>query len=106
MSEYASASVDGTTFSWLFIDSETRRIGMRLSTAPDKGEHLIGDMSVLVDMLTEAGLAPEFEAQHVKLNRNGTPSVTVTWLGTVNNLGQAEQVLGRMTEIWNNRQLT
>jgi len=97
---YASARVGPTTFSWLLIDEDQRRIGLRLSTVPEEGQYLSGDMAVLVDMLTEAGLEPEFEAQNMRLNRNGTPSVTVTWLGAVNDLTVAQQVLGRMTEIW------
>lgn len=100
LSEYASASVGRTTFSWLLIDEDQRRIGLRLSSTPEEGRHLGGDMAVLVDMLTEAGLEPAFEAQNMRLNKNGTPSVTVTWLGAVNNLTVAQQVLGRMTEIW------
>jgi len=51
-------------------------------------------------MLTAAGLEPEFEAQHVRMNRNGTPTVLVSWVGTVNDLTKAQEVLERMTDHW------
>ena len=100
MSGFQSVTAGATTFRWIVIDDETRRIGMLLITDPSQGPQAVQDMTELTDMLTAAGLEPEFEAQHVRMNRNGTPTVLVSWVGTVNDLTKAQEVLERMTDHW------
>jgi hypothetical protein len=101
VSGFQSVTAGATTFRWILIDDETRRIGMLLVTEPRQGTQAVQDMTELTNMLTAAGLEPEFEAQNVRMNRAASPpSVTVSWVGTVNDLIKAQAVLERMADHW------
>lgn len=100
MTDHLSVTAGTTTFQWLLVDEDTQRIGLLLRTDPSHGTEAVRDMTTLVEMLTAAELEPEFEAQHVRLDKNGAPTVTVTWIGQVNNLEDARTVLVRMSDNW------
>lgn len=99
MKHIAITQAHGVTFSWN-VNSGLHEVALVIVAPPEYQENAHHDLLQMVEMMQVAGLDPQMLMSHVRLSKNGVPSVSLSWVGTINDVSAAEVLLGRMTELW------